>query len=415
MAHLEEIRDYLENRLSVITTTEKKLEALQQKYETFFAEISRARDHELDQLVEETLGRLDELPGWYREAVEKERPSVEKELHDEIARLKRRVRYRRKKAAKLRQESIEAEERLAADSRENDRREERLKSELDAANAALTAVETEIRSLSRGLGFFTNLGRMRPLERRRRELDGKRRDLAAQLAALRQEWATTLEQATAEEEKRRAGWVEAETEAAALAARMEALTMEGPRLVARTVVERVLGSRETSYPEAKEGDPPCPRCGMPNPPEASFCHICAIRLKEDRPDFEGSLEEIGELNYHHRRFGEGMKATQETLALVRGIRSGLEALLKSVREMIAVRKQHKLARLELGVPQEAAEYGRLFDEIAALVRDDIRLHPLVFASWVQQVTEGRVSEKQLKGYFEAIGDELSRAAKARWD
>jgi len=415
MARLEDVRDYLENRLGVMTSTEERLDALQQKYETFFAEISRARNHELGQLVEETLSRLDELPQWFREAVEKERKAVEEGLHDEIGRLKRRESYRRKKAARLRQESLEAEERLAAESREQDELEERWERELATVEKELEEVEAQIRTLSRGLGFFSNIGRMRPLDRRRRELATRRQELAVRLEGLRGAWAGKLEQAAAEEEQRRKGWVQAETEAAALAARLEALRMERPRLVARTVVERVLGSRETPYPEAAESDPACPRCAMPNAPGSPFCRICALRLKEDRPDFEGSLEEITELNYHHRRFAEGMKATQETLALVRGIRSGLEALLKSVREMIEVRKKHNLAELDLSVPESSWSYGRLFDEIAVLVRDDIRLHPLVFASWVQQVTEGRVSEEQLKAYFEAIGEELSRAAKDQWD
>jgi len=414
MPRLEDVRDYLDNRLAVVTYAEKGLEALQEKYETFFAEISRAREHELDQLVESTVQRPRELPAWYQEAVERERVAVEEELHHEREKLLSRRSYRRRKAEGLRRESIQAEERLAAESRERDASEQELEERIAVLKESLEGLEGEIRSLSRGLGFFTNFFKMRRTDRRRRELDRERRRLAGELEALRRGWQDHVETARREEEERRAGWIEAETEAAALSARIEALELERPRIVARSVVERVLGARETTYPEAAEGDPPCPRCRMPNPSGAAFCHICAIRLKEDRPDFEGSLEEITELNLHHRRFAEGMRASQETLALMRGIRSGIEALQKSVREMITARDAHKLGPLDLSIPQSSWEYGRLFDEIAALVRDDIRLHPLIFSGWVRQVTEGRISVEQLTAYFEGIGEELSRAADRGW-
>ncbi len=414
MGRLEDVRSFLEERLRVVQDTERRLDRLLQKYETFFSEVNGAREHELDQLVEATLDRLPRLPGWYREAVEAARPEVEKELAHERSKLKRRRASRRKKAEALRQESVEAEQALAAESREWDAKEAELEARIEAVNQELVAVKRRIRELSRGLGFLTNFFKARPLGRRFTELQRERRTLTRTLELLRKEWHARLAQEAEAEAARRRQWVELETETTAMDARIEALEMERPRIVARSTVERVLGEREPDLREPVPGDPLCPRCRMPNPPEAAFCRICARRLLEDRTDFAGSLEEIVELNRHHRRFAEGMRACQETLGLVRGIASGLEALLKSVNSMIDTRKKHRLKRLSLEIPSESVEYGRLFDEMREVAASDLRLHPLVFARRMAAATEGKVSEEQLRAYFERIGRELSRAAGQRW-
>jgi len=415
MGQLEGIRDYLEERSRVIESTEKQLNSLQEKFESFYAQITRAREHELDQLVSQTLENRESLPDWYLETIKEAAPLVEKEITGRRKKLVSRRNYRRHKAAGLRKESIEAEAQAALESEENDLLEKNLSRRISGIESGIEELSREILSLSRGLGFFINVFKARPVDRRRRDLDAKRRRMAAELESLRSHWRDHLLELESDDEKRRQKWIEAENEAAALSARIEALDMERPRILARTVVEKVLGTRQEEYREPSSGDPPCQRCGMPNLPESSFCHICALRLKTDRTDFMGSLVEIGELNRHHRRFTEGMKACQEILGLVVGIGSGLEALLKSVRKMIIVRDEHDLGSLELEVPEESRGYGLIFDDIAASVREEQSLHPSVFAEKIRGLIAQRLSEDHLKAYFEGIGKVLSKAAAAKWD
>ncbi len=414
MGRLEDVREYLAGRLDVVREAETRLGALLAKYETFFQEVSRAREHELDQLVEATLADPASLPGWYREAVDRVRPEVEAELAARRRELGQRRDALLEEAEALREASARGEAALAEAGRERDARESELEDALRRLEGEIAGLDARIRSLSRGLGFLTNWARMRPLARRRRKADAERRELAAKLEALRTAWAAELSRAREAEERRRTEWVAKETDAAAVAARLEALELEAPRIVARTVVERVLGGREGRLPEGGS-ERPCPRCGMPNPEAASFCRTCALRLAPDREDFAGSVEEIAELEVHHGRFAEGMKAAQEALALVRGIRAGLEALVKSVDGMIEARDGHGLGELDLEVPASSVAYGALFDEIAAVAGEGSRLHPREFARRIREVTEGRTSKEELAAYFEAIGNELSRAAGERWD
>ena len=62
-AGLKEFSEYLDERAGVLNATEAHLCHLQEKYETFFAEISRVRESELEQLREHIVARRGRLPG----------------------------------------------------------------------------------------------------------------------------------------------------------------------------------------------------------------------------------------------------------------------------------------------------------------------------------------------------------------
>jgi len=186
------------------------------------------------------------------------------------------------------------------------------------------------------------------------------------------------------------------------------------RIVARTTVERVLAERLPEIPATAEGDPPCPRCEMPNSSSSHFCRICAQRLGDDREDFDGSLEEGAELNRHDLRFAEGMRACQEIVGLVQGMLTGHDALIESIEDMQRSQKKHSLSRLAIEVHPWSREFGTYFDRLFDLASREARLHPLDFARGIQHQTQKVFTEKFIKAYFELIGDELSRQAEAQW-
>jgi hypothetical protein len=184
--------------------------------------------------------------------------------------------------------------------------------------------------------------------------------------------------------------------------------------VQRTAIEKVLFHRMPDLPAPAPGDPPCPRCKQPNPSAHHFCHICAQRLTDDRPDFEGSIREIAEINLHHRRFSEGMQACQEIIGLVRGLISGVDAFCESVEDMIASEKKYPLPKLQIEVPARSVSYGGNFDKLAEASGEDHSLHPKVFAGQIQALIAEVYTEKNIKDYFETMGAELSRQADKQW-
>jgi hypothetical protein len=153
---------------------------------------------------------------------------------------------------------------------------------------------------------------------------------------------------------------------------------------------------------------------VPNPQGNHFCHICAQRLTEDRPDFEGSIQEIAEVNLHHGRFADGMKACQEIIGLIRGLRSGLEAFKESVVDMRSSESQHNLSPLSIDVPPKSVEYGKNFDALKQSMGQDLSLHPKAMAAHVEHLVTKVFTEDKIKDYFETMGEELSRQAERQW-
>ena len=153
---------------------------------------------------------------------------------------------------------------------------------------------------------------------------------------------------------------------------------------------------------------------MPNPASHNFCHICAYRLAADREDFDGSLEEISEINRHFDRFSEGMEACQQIIGLVRGMKSGVEAFTESVADVQASEDKYPLSKLKIDVPQASQDFGVQFDRLADFAGQDYSLHPKLFADRFEQYFAETFTEESIQAFFETMGEELSLQAETQW-
>jgi len=413
VGRLKDLERYLDERRLMVTDVESRLCALQSKYESFFAEVARARETELEQLIGHATGDQAALPEWFTAELLAEQAAAETELDARVASLVAQRTELEEKAEELRRASAEAEAGMRRRNLALDRQEEALKARSAELLQRVDDYNRRIRDLGSGFGFFAHLFQMRRLQRERQALDREQVDVAAQVEALRGQWVrVSTEHAEAERESSRR-WTEHATEAAAVAAKLEALEATRGRILTRSAVERVLDRRRTRFEATADGTP-CPRCGMPNPSRAHFCHICAQRLTADRPDLAGSLEEVAELNHHFRRFSDGMRACQEIIGLVRGIGSGIEALGESVDDMLASEKKYPLPKLQIEVPTQARSWGENLERFRDVVARDLSLHPQDFAASVGEVTAGAFTADAIQGYFEAIGEEMSRQAGVQW-
>lgn len=413
MGRLKDLEAYLHDRRRLVEDLESRLCALQGKYESFFAEVARARNSELEQLIGHATGEQAVLPEWFTTELLAEQEQVEAELDGQIARLREARADLTGRAEALRLASAEAEADVRRRNLALDREEEDLKARSVELLGRIDDYNGRIRGLGSGFGFFAHLFQMRRLQRERLALDREQADVAARVEALRGQWArASAAHADAERERSRR-WAELETEAAAAAAKLEALEATRAQMVTRSAVERVLDRRRTRFEAAADGAP-CPRCGVANPERAHFCHTCAQRLTADRPDLAGSLEEVAELNHHFRRFQDGMRACQEIIGLVRGIGSGIAALGESVDDMLASEKKYPLPKLQIDLPPEARSWGENLERFRDVVARDLSLHPQDFAASVTQVTAGVFTADAIQGYFEAIGEEMSRQAGVQW-
>lgn len=414
MGRLKDFIAHLDGQIETVAKIERRLCDLQSRYESYFAELDRVRESELAQLQAAITAPGRELPAWLKDALAVARAKVERELDAKLKALRAELEAKREEAEAIRLESARELEKLHGKNTELDAKEERLKAESAELGARIAVFNGKIRELGSGFGFFANLFRMRAVAEEKRALEEKQAALAAQIEGLRETWVKVDTAAAEREEKRRAAWIEKRAQRSALEAKLEALEATRPQLLLRSTLEETLLTRVKEPRAAGAGDPPCPRCKVPNPPEHYFCAICAERLQPDRPDLEGSVEELAQVNLHHRRFSEGMRAGQELIGLVRGLKSGLEAFKKSVESVLDSEKRYPLPKLQIDVPESSVRYAGHFDELLSTVSKDQSLLPTEFAAVVDKLVSEVFTEKKVQRYFETMGEELSRQAKAQW-
>ena len=414
MGRLKDFHGYLEERRTLLSEVEQHLCKLQEKYESHFSEITRVRDNEFRQLREIILTDRSKLPDNFNRALDENLKKQERQFDNKLEDLKRERDKLQKEAEEKRRASVKAEKGIRRKNVTLDREEEELKARNQKLLAQIAEFNRRIKEMSKRFGFFTNLFKMRSLQKERKLIDQEQSDIAARIDRLRQRWQEREQRHHDKETQYRRDWVDLSTEAAALQTKIEYLESKKTRIIQRSAMEGVLFDMQPSLSEPQKSDPPCPRCKMPNPPSHHFCYICAIRLTKDRPDFAGSIGEIAEINIHHSRFSEGMQASQEIIGLVRGLKTGLDAFMKSVDDVMDSERRYPLPKLKISVPKKSKDYGKHFDGLKQIAAADLSLHPKAFAKKIQIMTSEIFSENRIKDYFETMGNELTRQADSQW-
>lgn len=414
MGRLRDLRRYLDGRKGMLRQAESGLLVLQEKYEMYFAEVARIRESELVQLIEMTRADRSALPPWYNAEIDETAAGVERAIIDEEARLVAQAVALREEAEAIRTTSGRAEKRIRGRNTRLDREEEELKARTALLLSNIDRYNTQIRAMGGGFGFFVNFFKMRGLGQEKERLSREHGDVEARIEALRARWKLEEGRHVEREEERGTQWEDLEHRAAVISARIEALRTKRSDIMARSTVEKILEGRRPTLKEPGNDDPRCPRCHMPNPADHHFCHICATRLGEDRVDFDGSLEEMAEINRHFERFSSGMESCQEIIGLVRGMVSGVEAFTKSVADVQASEDKYPLPDLTIDVPQVCRQFGSQFDRLAEFSDQDYSLHPQLFADRFDQYFSQVFTEDDITAFFETMGEELSRQAEAQW-
>jgi hypothetical protein len=413
MGTLATFDSFLADRLEVAGEAETRLSTLLSKFESFFAEVSAVREAELGQLGQYVAAGPEKLPAWLAKALTATRAQVEKDFEDQLAVLELERADLAEKAEAIRKRSMADEAAVHQKNVDLDAAEEKLKARAEDLLAQIEAHNAKIREMGTGFGFFANFFQMRRLAVVSATLQKEQSDVAAQIDLTRAAWVDRESKWGQDEGELKKRWVEARTRVSAAQTKIDALKEARLEMIFRTTLERVLYERRPKEAVPVASDPKCPRCQSANPKESHFCQICGHRLLPDRPDLEGSLEEIAEANFHFARFSEGMKKCQEVLGLVRGLSSGLGAFRKSVGSMIDSQNKYPLAKLQLDVPAECVEYAKNLEALRDAASPQLSMHPKVFGERMEAVARP-FGQEQVKAFFERMGAELSKAAKAQW-
>ncbi|MBW2702810.1 MAG: hypothetical protein JRF33_18465 [Deltaproteobacteria bacterium] len=413
---LKGFRAYLKDQLVVLDGAEKRLGLVQEKYETFFQEMLRVREQEFGQLEAHLVKDRSVLPADFLKAVDKHWRDERAVFLSKVGDLKKRHESLMEEAEAERQLSIETEQGVRQRNKSLDDDEEELKARSVDLLKRVEVHNARIRELGSGFGFWANYFKMRKLHKENKQLKQEQREVAATIEKLRKIWIEEDETFAGKEKVRKHHWHEKVAEAATVQTKIEYLMSVQSRIIQRGALEKLLFERRPKLSEAGKDDPKCPRCSQPNPADRHFCHICASRLRKDRPDFEGSLLEMAELNHHHDRFDEGMKACQEVIGLIRGVKSGFEAFLASVNDMIHSQQKYSLGKLEVYVPESCKTFDDHFVKVKELAGEEgePHVHPVDYSGRIKPFMDEFFTEETVKVYFEALGAELNAKAEAQW-
>ena len=414
MGGLVDFEGFVISRRRVLQQVEERLCAIQEHYETFYAEVSRVKEAELDQLEDLVQQRRADLPAWLSTALDEAKPAVQEDFQRRIEQLGRELTAHEDRAEALRERSLAHEAKVRAANETLDTREEKLKERNEDLLARITSYNATIREMSTGFGFLANVFAMRRLRRERLELDEEQRQVADSIEALRVTWEKTDSRYTDAEKERETDWVTARTAAAEARTRLQWLTDARDRIVYRTTLARAVQATPDRRPKSGKDDPPCPRCAYCNPREAFLCEVCGTRLQPDRADLEGSLAEIEEALEIHETFSAGMEACAQLVGLIRGLISGHDKFAESVQDMIDTQTRYPVGTLEIEVPEGSRAYARFFSQLRDGLPTEGHEHPVAFARRVEALLEDRFTEEAIQVYFETMGEELSRQADAQW-
>lgn len=414
MGRLTDFQDFIDGRAEVLGRVDERLCKVQEHYETFFGELARVKEQELDQLEVLVNEQRDRLPTWLNEALDEAGRVVAVELDMEVEALTGKVERYQAAAEELRTRSANQEAEVHAQNRELDDQEEALKTRNEDLLARIDRHNATIREMSSGFGFMLNLLDMRKLRSDRLEIEKEQCDVAAHIETLRHRWAEAEQDHVVEEDGLQQQWLTARREAAEARTQLQWLLDSRERIHYRTTLQRAVVAHPDIDHESGPDDPACPRCSFCNPVGARLCRVCGIRLGDDAAGLAGSLEEIAEAARIHDTFARGMEACQQIIGLVRGLLSGHEAFGKSVGKMITSERRYPIPLLEIDVPADSRAYGALFEELEQAMDVDHHRHPLVFAQQVEELLDTHLTEAAIQQYFETMGEELSRCADAQW-
>ena len=414
MTDLNRFREYLVERDKVVGGARKLVGALAEKYSTYFSEVDAAFEREMGQITAALTGNVDTVPRWFRDAVVAAVRTEEERFDAKVAELEAAHDTARTAAEEARKRSVAEEEAARKKNVSLDEAEEALKTKSADLMARIEEHNATIREMGKGFGFFKNLPRMRSLRKEARELEEEQESIVQQIEGVRARWSTIDVEHQNREASARAKWLAARTNATRIQCQIDCLRQTREEVVLRSAMEQVLSAHVKAPAAPGPADPQCPRCKVRNPPNSSFCRICAVRLREDRPDAEGSLVEVAEVLHHHERFGGGMKAAQELIGLLTGVRSGIKAFMKSVDDMITTQRVHPVKELKIEVPKAARSAAGIYDTLARELSADKSMEPERFERLVAPYLREHLTEKGIQGWFETMGAELSRCATAQW-
>jgi hypothetical protein len=384
----KQLLQYLDRQTLAIADLINQLDEIQVVFNAQFDAFKARHDTELDRLTDRIASQLHNLSPELRAAIDDRLPSEQRHLEERRQLVKEEYLPKRQQAADelLRRAQAELAE-LRALNPELDRQEEQLKIEKTQLESHLAELNDEIRRHSRGIGTVLHFRAITRADRERHQVIGKLDMVNQSLYTVRHEWESRHQQMLASQAKLQEKWQLETIAVARLQTELDQLSDAAgcDDLALRRTIRHVLDA-------------------LKEPQHTSDSEL------------DASLQEMIELNIHTDTFHEGLASVGGMIGLLRGINNGMQAIRQSVQGLYDEQRMHSayLKPLSFNLPARVEAFHKQWPELTQRYtdQDEIGNHPAQFSTAVKPLLEEPLSEANISGVFEDLGDMLKQATAA---
>lgn len=424
MANLSNVLKFMSDTNKNLTSITGKLEKLQGYFTENFNNIVQIRDNEFDFLQEEFFKDRTNLPkeigDSFNRGLSVQKDEFDKN-YDKLQKQKEDLENRLAKIDKTRLKLLESFKRYNVNL---DREEERLKVRIEKVEQKISQYNEKIDELNKGLGFMINLFNMKKLQKEKEKYIKARKGLVADIEKVRSSWQEKEMEISKDLEDLKAAWNDPHTEYSLVLEKIRYLDENRGLIIKKasfaSALKELKGSEDFILSlidsDKPEHIPQCPRCESDNKSNIFFCYYCGERFHEDRLDVQGSLVEVGELNTVFNNLLEGIRETVSFLALLKGIKQGVEAITKAYQDVKRSQDTYSaLPKLKIHVPNAAKRLPQYIKQLDSRIEIEFKnLHPHEYFKQFEVYSKEYFIEKNIKIYFDSMGNELNKVTAQQW-
>ncbi len=398
-----------------------KLNKIQEYFNNNFSNVSMIREGEIDFLQKEFFGD----PGSFHEKI-RSGYSAETGRQEEIYREK--IEELRQDLKKFQEEMESADEkrivhlkRLKRSNASLDKKEEKLKEDITRCEERIGAYNKKIDELNTGFGFVLNLFKMKKIEDEKEELIETRDSYVESIEDIRSKWEEKSGAFEETEKEIKNSWNRAQVELSMIREKIDYIMKNREEIIKKAAftgtLNKLKGDEDYLTKKINSEKPAkCKRCGSGNKKNNFFCFYCGERFAEDRPDIDGSLIEIAELNEVYTKLLEGVKMSVSFLALMKGLTKGVKEFIKSVRSVKDSQDKYpSLPNLDINVPDFTLKFYDIMKDLESKINVEFyNLHPAEFSQSLEEYEKKVFTDKNIENFFSKMGDELNSTTKEQW-
>jgi chromosome segregation ATPase len=385
---LDGLAAYIDDVVSKVGRARKELAEVQVGFNSAYVEWKAQHDATLEQLVQDIILKLDEVGTALRARIDKRLIEEQRIIAERRTELDEQIiPETRAQADGMLKEGQLITTQLRNTNPQLDEREEKLKARRAELQAELAQLNQQIKRLSGCFTVVFNFPKINRLDRQRQRVIGQLETLQQDLRDVREEWQQLQQEKGSQRADLQTQWQRATLRLAELEA------------------ERDFLSEETNREDLARGR--AVRHVVDNLKEPIACAV---------PDTKAQLDHMVALNIQTDDYEEGLASVASLIALIDGVMEGLRRFAESVQGLREEQRMHSayLPRLEITVPDRVLGFNAQWDKLAAAVRDDARLaaHPAEFVAAIRPPIEDDLTEANIKGMFESLGQALTSATRS---